>query len=146
MSAPPAYLDECIDRPVTEALRRRGFDILTAIESGLGEEPDEIQLAHATRARRVLISYNRWDFRRLHAAYQLDGRDHGGIVIIPQSLLAHRRHLRAALLLDWLGTLDTYHSRLFQWNDLQQLLLRGLRLPGYSEEEVNDAIGRSHDG
>ena len=143
MSAPPAYLDECIDRPVVEALRRRGFDILTAVESGLGEEPDDVQVAHAARVGRVLVTYNRWDFRRLHAAYQLSGRSHGGIVILPQSPPVHRRQMRAALLLDWLGTLDTYHARLFQWNDLQQLLLHGLRFPGYSEEEIDDAIGRT---
>jgi hypothetical protein len=80
MPAPPAYLDERIDRPVVEGLRQRGFDVLTALE--------------------------------------------------------------AALLLDWLGTLNAYRSRLFQWNDLQQLLLAGFRLPGYTEEEIDDAVGR----
>jgi hypothetical protein len=38
MRAPPAYLDECIDAPFAEALRKRGFTVLTAREAGtLGE-------------------------------------------------------------------------------------------------------------
>jgi hypothetical protein len=51
--------------------------------------------------------------------------------------------LRAALLLDWLGTVGDYRSRLFQWNDLQRLLLEGLRLPGYTEDEIGEAVGRA---
>jgi hypothetical protein len=47
------------------------------------------------------------------------------------------------MLLDWLGTLDEYHSHLYQWNDLQQRLLAGFRLPGYTDEEVGEAVGRS---
>lgn len=38
MPAPRVYLDECVDRPVSEALRARGFDVLTAIEAGRGED------------------------------------------------------------------------------------------------------------
>ena len=136
MAAPPAYLDECVDRPVIEALRQRGFDVLTALEAGRGEDPDEAQLAHATSVGRVLLSYNRTHFRRLHATYLRAGHQHGGILLIPQAAPVHRRRLRAAMLLDWLGTLDEYRSRLFQWNDLQQRLVGGFRLPGYTEEEV----------
>jgi len=41
------------------------------------------------------------------------------------------------------GALDSHRSRLFQWNDLQRLLLGGFRLPGYSEDEIQDAVGHS---
>jgi hypothetical protein len=47
------------------------------------------------------------------------------------------------MLLDWLGTLDHYRSRLFLWNDLQRRLLDGFRLPGYTEDEVREVVGRS---
>lgn len=53
MPAPPVYLDECVDRPVSEALRARGFDVLTALEAGRGEDPDDAQLAYATAIGRV---------------------------------------------------------------------------------------------
>jgi len=143
MAAPPVYLDECIDRLVVEGLRQRRFDVLTAIEVGRGEDPDDAQLAYATSVGRVLLSYNRIDFRRLHATYLRLGREHGGIILIPQAPPVSRRQMRAAMLLDWLGTLDDYRSRLFQWNDLQQRLLGGFRLPGYTEDEVDDAVGRA---
>jgi len=143
MAAPPVYLDECVDRLVVEGLRQRGFDVLTALEAGRGEDPDDAQLTYATGLDRVLLSYNRTDFRRLHATYLRLGRAHGGIILIPQAPPVGRRQVRSAMLLDWLGTLDDYRSRLFQWNDLQQRLLGGLRLPGYTESEVGDAIGRA---
>ena len=143
MPAPPVYLDECVDRPVVVALRQRGFDVLTALEAGRGEEPDEAQLVHATSLGRVLFSYNRGHFRRLHATYLRAGHRHGGILLIPQAAPVRRRQLRAALLLAWLGTLDEYRSRLYQWNDLQQRLLSGFRISGYTEEEVEEAVGRS---
>lgn len=47
------------------------------------------------------------------------------------------------MLLDWLGTLGDYRSRLVQWNDLQQLLLRGTWVAGYTEDEVREALGQS---
>jgi hypothetical protein len=145
MVAPPAYLDECIDRPVTQALRDRGFDIVTAVEAGQGGKLDEEQLGFALSLGRVLVTYDRIDCRRLHATYLGSGRQHGGIITIPQVPPVRRRQIRAVLLLDWLGTLDAYRSRLFQWNDLQQLLLAGFRLPGYTEEEIDDAVGRHRD-
>jgi hypothetical protein len=46
------------------------------------------------------------------------------------------------MLLDWIGTMEVFHTFLFQWNDLQQLLLGGFRLEGCSVSEVSVAIGR----
>ncbi len=141
MAAPPVYLDECVDRLVEEALRERGFDVLTALEVGRGEDSDEAQLAFATSLGRVLLSYNRADFRRLHATYLRTGCEHGGIILIPQAPPIGRRQLRAALLLDWLGTLHDHRMCLFHWNDLQQFLLGGFRLAGYTEDEIATAVG-----
>ncbi len=143
MRAPPVYLDECIDRPVLGALRQQGFDVLTALEAGRGQDPDEAQLVYATEQSRVLLTYNRVDFRRLHAAFVRARRSHGGIVMIPQASPLHRRQLRAAMLLDWLATLPpSSTSRLSQWNDLQRRLADGLRLPRYTDLEVLEVLGR----
>jgi hypothetical protein len=141
MPAPLVYIDECVDRPVVEALRQRKVDVLTALEAGRGQDPDDAQLAYAGQLGRVLLSYNRIHFRRVHAAYLRAGREHAGIVLIPQAPPVLRRQLRAAMMLDWLGTFDTHQSLLFQWNDLQQRLLGGFRLPGYTEDEVRQALG-----
>jgi hypothetical protein len=142
MAAPPAYLDECVDRPVVDGLRARGFDVVTAIEAGRIEDTDEAQLAYAASIGRVLLSYNRTDFRRLHATYRRVGLEHVGILLIPQLPPVSRRVLRAAMLLDWLGERDDFRSSLVQWNDLQRRLLGGLRLEGYAEAEVSEVIGR----
>ncbi len=141
---PPAvYLDECIDRPVLEAMRQRGFDVLTALEAGRGEDPDEAQLVYASEHGRVFFTYNRMDFRRLHAKFARAGRPHAGIVVMPQASPLRRRQLRAVMLLDWLGSLNGgCASRLFQWNDLQRVLVSGLRLPGYTEADTMDVLGR----
>src|SRR4051794_2076274 len=98
MATAPVYLDECVDRLIAEALRQRGFDVLMALEAGRGEDPDEVQLAYATSLDRVLLSYNRTDFRRLHAVYLNTGRQHGGIVLLPQVPPVGRRQVRAAML------------------------------------------------
>ena len=143
MPPPPVYLDECIDRPVAEALRKRGFDVLAALEAGRGEDADEAQLVYATERGRVLLTYNRVDFRRMDTLFRLAGRPHGGIVLLPQASPLRRRQLRAAMLLDWLGALrEGWTSRLFPWNELQRELSVGLRLSGYTEADIVDVLGR----
>jgi hypothetical protein len=141
MPAPPAYLDECVDRPVAEDLRRRGFDVLTAIESGRAGYPDRAQLEYATSQGRVILSYDRLDFRRLHTTFLQTGRPHRGNIILPQTRIIRRRQIRAALLLEWFGIVASERSHLMVWNHLQQQLLRSNRIPGYSEDEVRVALG-----
>ena len=50
--------------------------------------------------------------------------------------------VRAASMLDWIATFPDYRFRLFQWGHFQDLLDRGLRLPGYSEADLRLARGR----
>jgi len=145
MPPAPGYADECIQRPVVEIVRERGFDIVSALEAGQGQQPDRIQLAYATSLNRVLLTYNRWDFRRLHRDLLTAGVGHAGIVLLPQPAPLSRSALRICMLLDWLGTLDAsaHHSRLFPWNELQLALHAGDRLPGYTEDEVRDVLGET---
>lgn len=105
--SPPVYRDECVDRPVAEGLRERGCDVLTALESGRGEDSDEAKLIFATNVGRVLLSYNRTEFRRLRATFRDAGREHAGILLVPQNPPVQRRLVRAAMLLDWLGPMGT---------------------------------------
>jgi Domain of unknown function (DUF5615) len=73
------HADENFPLPVVEALRRLGHDVLTAAEAGragLGIPDDEV-LEFARGLGRAVLTYNRKDFRHLHA----DGRVHGGIII-----------------------------------------------------------------
>ena len=71
--------DKHVPRAVTEGLRRRGVDVLTAREAGMLRARDEPHLAFAVREGRVIFSQDA-DFLRLHAA----GRPHAGIVYAPQ--------------------------------------------------------------
>ncbi len=143
MAAPPAYFDEDVPAPAAEAMRTRGFTILTTSEVGALKASDDAQLLRATELGYVLISHNRWHFRRLHEEFVRAGKAHGGIVLLPQDTNMERLILRIALMLDWIGTQGHHVSRLWPWNACQQALIHGLRLPGYSEEDVSLALGRA---
>jgi hypothetical protein len=72
-------MDEHVPRAVTDGLRRRGVDVLTARVAGMVEAEDERHLAFALHEGRVIVTQDA-DFLRLHAA----GHPHGGIVYAPQ--------------------------------------------------------------
>jgi hypothetical protein len=73
------YLDEHVAKAVAGGLRRRGVDVLTALEAGLLSEPDEAHLNRAVQEQRVLFTQDE-DFLRFHAV----GRSHAGIVFAAQ--------------------------------------------------------------
>ena len=72
-------MDEHVPRAVTEGMRRRGVDVLTAQEADLLRADDEQHLAFALSEGRVIITQDA-DFLRLHTA----GCPHAGIVYAPQ--------------------------------------------------------------
>jgi hypothetical protein len=139
----PAYLDECVRVDLADTLRRRGYRVATARGAGMLQASDEQQLVHATRMDSVLVTHNGTHFVRLHRRFLREGRAHGGIAIIPQDAGLPVLTVRTAMLLDALAALDDHRSRLFRWGDLQYLLARGHRLPGYDEAEVRLALGGS---
>ena len=139
---PRAYADENVDARIVEALRERGFEIVTARDVRMLGQTDDAQLAYAADQGRVLLTFDRGDFRRLHARFVEAGREHAGIALLPQSRLIARTIVRAAMMLDWLATLEHKSSPLVNWNDLQARLHRGERLPGYEEDEVAAALGQ----
>ena len=64
------YFDaDAMDNDVVDALRWRGADVETALESGLKDASDEEQLGYAAAQERVLYSLNISDFMALHGAY-----------------------------------------------------------------------------
>ena len=72
------YSDEDFDRSAVEKLRSLGHDALTAFEAGnanLGI-PDEEVLTFATAENRAVVTFNRYDFIRLHRENPV----HAGIV------------------------------------------------------------------
>lgn len=72
-------MDEHVPRAVTQGLRRRGVDVLTAQEAGMLGADDEQHVALALRQGRVIFTQDA-DFLRLNAA----GLPHSGMVYAPQ--------------------------------------------------------------
>src|SRR5215208_1274732 len=72
-------MDEHVPRAVTEGLRRRGVEVLTAQDAGMMTAEDEQHVVLALGEGRVIFTQDA-DFLRLHAA----GRPHAGIVYAPQ--------------------------------------------------------------
>ena len=141
MPAPPALLDECIDLELVDALRARGYTVDSTHQLGLRGLPDSAILDHAARLDRVLVTHNERHFRQEHRRRLEQGKAHAGIACLSQLGPIERLTVRAAMLLDWIGTQDR-HSRFFIWGTLQQQLEQGLRLPGYAEPDVRYALGR----
>jgi hypothetical protein len=139
--APPALLDECTDLELVEALRARGYVVDSVQQIGLRGQPDDLVLEQAAQRDRVLITHNERHFRLEHRRCLKEGRGHGGIACISQVGPIDRLTIRAAMLLDWIGTQER-RSQFFVWGHLQRQLERGLRLPGYSEDDVRYALGR----
>ena len=140
MPAPSIYLDECVDRGLAVQPRLRSHHATTAHDQGLLGASDEAQLAHAAQQDWIIVSHNMRDFRRLHASYRRQGRQRGGIILLPPSRLP-QLEIRMALMLDWIATFPDHRSQLFRWHDLQRWLTQGNRLAGYSEVEVRLALG-----
>lgn len=140
--APAALLDECLDLALVRVLRQRGFDVVSLLTVGPRGVVDALVLARATELDRVLVTQNANDFKAVHTASIQQGRPHPAIVCLPQRGPLHRRALRTAMLLDWIGT-QQYASRFFVWGELQHLLAHGYRLPGYTDEEVQQVLGRA---
>jgi hypothetical protein len=74
------YADEDFFFPVVEELRTLGHDVLTASEDGHASADDPIILARAHSLGRVVLTFNRWDFEKLHR----QGAAHTGILSATQ--------------------------------------------------------------
>ena len=85
MSRPKIYLDEDVYTAVALGLRRRGFDVLTTNEAGRRSCSDGEQLRFASAEARVLVTFNRGDFARLHAEHLASGEQHSGIIVSRQA-------------------------------------------------------------
>ena len=73
------FMDHHVDSAITEGLRRRGVDVLTAWEDRRSKADDESLLARAIELDRVLFSRDR-DLLAITAKWLRDGRDFSGLV------------------------------------------------------------------
>ena len=87
------YLDEdAMASALVEGLARRGFDVETAEQQNHRGWDDDAHLRYATAASRVLYSFNRRDYLRIHTAWMVAGRQHAGIILLgrPTSDTGHQ--------------------------------------------------------
>lgn len=73
------YTDTHIAKAIALQLRERGVDVVRCEEVGLAAASDQDHLEYATREHRMVIT-NDDDFLALHKAWQVQGRQHGGIM------------------------------------------------------------------
>lgn len=90
------YADEDFPHPAVEALRQLGHDVITAQQDGRSATPDPDVLARAHALGRVILTYNRRHYERLHR----QGALHSGILSASQdtnhAALAARIHVALA--------------------------------------------------
>ena len=101
------YADENVADEVVAVLRGFGHDVLTADEDGRARLgiPDEEVMTRAVELGRTVLTNNRWDYHRLHAA----DPNHAGIITYTfdtdRPAVARRVHARLAAAGDLAGQL-----------------------------------------
>ena len=107
------YIDEdSMDRDLVRSLRARGVDVITAQEVGMTGRSDEDHLLFATGEGRVLFSFNRGDFFRLHTQLVADGRSHAGILLARQQHYSVGEQMRRLLRAMALRSAADMHNRI----------------------------------
>ncbi|MCF4968921.1 DUF5615 family PIN-like protein [Nostoc sp. CMAA1605] len=78
------YTDEDMSALVATLLKSRGLDVATVPEQATLGKTDREQLEFATSIGRCILTHNRVDFEHLHLQYMAEGKQHFGIIIVPQ--------------------------------------------------------------
>jgi predicted nuclease of predicted toxin-antitoxin system len=104
------YMDEDMSALVATLLRSRGLDVTTVPEQSTLGKTDSEQLEFAASLGRCLVTHNRVDFERLHLQFIEEGREHCGIIIVPQKT-AYEVVQRVGILVNTL-TVDSINNQL----------------------------------
>jgi uncharacterized protein with PIN domain len=92
------YFDEdSMEHDLVRALRVRGMDVITPLEEDMVHRHDDEHLEYATKQGRVLFSFNRGDFFRLHTEYLAQGKSHAGIILANQQQYSVGEQMRRIL-------------------------------------------------
>ncbi|MDJ1184615.1 DUF5615 family PIN-like protein [Roseofilum casamattae] len=73
------YMDVHVPQAITNQLRRRGVDVLTAFEDDSQELPDDLLLERVTELKRVLFTQD-IRFRVLAERWQAEGKLFSGLI------------------------------------------------------------------
>ena len=78
------YLDEDVPEAIANALRLRGYDVVTVREAARRGMTDIDQLNYASSENRVILSFNVADFNKIHTDFIKKGLSHSGIILSKQ--------------------------------------------------------------
>ena len=76
------FTDEDVDAALAAALRQRGYDAVSCLESGRSNQhlSDQAQLIYATEQGRASLVFNTREYFPLDASWKAVGRRHAGII------------------------------------------------------------------
>jgi predicted nuclease of predicted toxin-antitoxin system len=106
------YTDEDMSALIATLLRYRGLDMTTVPEQATLGKTDREQLEFATSLGRCILTHNRVDFERLHLQYIEEGRQHYGIIVVPQKN-AYEIAQRIGILVSMLMADEIYNQLLY---------------------------------
>ena len=107
------YIDEdSFDKSLVAAFRSADFDVTTVADANKQSYSDEDQLAWAAEQERVIYSYNRRDFCRLHNEFLSAERNHAGIIVLRQQRYSVGQQLRGMLTLTAIRTAEDMVNQL----------------------------------
>jgi Domain of unknown function (DUF5615) len=97
MSLP--LLDEMFSGIIAEQLRAKGHDVLAVVADPalVGLADDQI-LAHASAAKRALVTANIKDFIPLDARYRAASQTHAGLILVSARTFPQDRTFTAAII------------------------------------------------
>jgi hypothetical protein len=94
------YIDEdSFDKSLVAAFRSKDLDVITVADANKESCSDEDQLAWSAEQGRVIYSYNRRDFCRLHGEFLSTERNHAGIIVLRQQRYSVGQQLQGILAL-----------------------------------------------
>ena len=77
------YMDQHVPRPITDGLRLRNVDVLTAFEDGHDRADDEVVLDRAAAVGRIVFTQDE-DFLAIAHARQVSGTHFAGVIYAHQ--------------------------------------------------------------
>jgi len=90
---PKLHLNEHLSPRLASQLQKHAFDVTTSQQANLLSLSDEEQLSYAATEKRSIVTFNVKDFTELHNTYQLQGKEHWGIILSTReaiNVLFHR--------------------------------------------------------